>query len=248
MDFFDFLKSNKFIILIISIAMNILLIFVFGCLLYKYFSHECICTNNDLSLHVESCEEGTVNHDTFYVEIKGAVKNPGVYEANSNNIINDIVKLAGGFTKKAYTKNINLSRKVSNELVIYVYTESEYKKSNTKTITKTVTKVIQEKCECSTYDIGNCTDNKVSEIVSSDKDTVFENTSDLDSNTDSNLVNINTATKNELMNLSGIGEAKAEDIIEYRTTSGNFKAIEEIKNVSGIGDALFNKIKDSITV
>lgn len=50
------------------------------------------------------------------------------------------------------------------------------------------------------------------------------------------------------MTLSGIGEAKAEKIISYRNEKGLFNALEDIKNVSGIGDALFEKIKDNITL
>ena len=61
-------------------------------------------------------------------------------------------------------------------------------------------------------------------------------------------VNINTATITELCTLAGIGEAIAQRIINYRTTNGFFTSIEEIKNVSGIGDALFEKIKDNITI
>lgn len=61
-------------------------------------------------------------------------------------------------------------------------------------------------------------------------------------------VNINTASKEELMSLRGIGESKAEDIIRYREKFGGFKAAEDIMNVSGIKDAAFEKIKDSITV
>lgn len=62
------------------------------------------------------------------------------------------------------------------------------------------------------------------------------------------LVNLNTATKEELMTLKGIGEAKAEDIIRYREKSGGFKKIEEIMKISGIKEAGFQKIKDRITV
>ncbi len=62
------------------------------------------------------------------------------------------------------------------------------------------------------------------------------------------LININLADKKQLMELPGIGEAKAESIIEYRTRIGQFTNIEEIKNVSGIGDAMFEKIKDRIMV
>jgi len=254
MDFFDFIKNNKLIILIISVIMNVLLILISSYFAINYFNYECITENNNLAVSSES----KYSNDSFYVEIKGAVKNPGVYKANSDNIINDIITLAGGFTKKAYTNNINLSKKVSDELVIYVYTNSEYKKKKSEDI-------VQNTCECPTYEINNCTDNLVSEIVvNPDSDTTKN-----DNNTNSSiyieeeknnkndnktetpetkLVNINSASKEELMNLSGIGESKADAIIEYRTNTEKFKSIEDIKKVSGIGDSLFEKIKDNITV
>ena len=62
-----------------------------------------------------------------------------------------------------------------------------------------------------------------------------------------NKININTASLEELQTLPGIGEAKAKDIITYRETN-KFNTIEDIKNVSGIGDALFAKIKENITI
>ena len=61
-------------------------------------------------------------------------------------------------------------------------------------------------------------------------------------------MNINQASKEELMGIPGIDEAKATSIIEYRTTTGTFQTIEDIKNVSGIGDAIFESIRDYITV
>lgn len=61
-------------------------------------------------------------------------------------------------------------------------------------------------------------------------------------------ININTATKEELMTLSGIGEAKADSIIAYRQENGEFRTIEEIKNISGIKDAVFQRISEKITV
>ena len=64
----------------------------------------------------------------------------------------------------------------------------------------------------------------------------------------SGRVNINTATKEELQSLSGIGESTASKIITYREENGKFKTIEDIKNVSGIGDAKFESIKNQITV
>ena len=62
------------------------------------------------------------------------------------------------------------------------------------------------------------------------------------------LININQAGAEELMTLPGIGESRAADIIAYRETNGPFAGIEDIKNVSGIKDAVFQKIKDKIVV
>ena len=64
----------------------------------------------------------------------------------------------------------------------------------------------------------------------------------------SNLININTATIEELTTLTGIGDVKAEAIIKYRNEVGKFKTKEELLNVDGIGESLFEKIKDDITV
>ena len=66
--------------------------------------------------------------------------------------------------------------------------------------------------------------------------------------TTSNKININTANIDELKTLSGIGQSTAEKIIDYRNENSKFEKIEDIKNVSGIGDAKFNSIKDKIVV
>lgn len=65
---------------------------------------------------------------------------------------------------------------------------------------------------------------------------------------ESEKININTTSSEELQKLSGIGETKAAAIIQYRTENGGFKSTEEICRVKGIGDATFNKIRDKITI
>ena len=65
-------------------------------------------------------------------------------------------------------------------------------------------------------------------------------------NSSSNLININTATKEDLDTLPGIGPATAQKIIDYRQEHGNFSSIEDIKNVKGIGEAKFSKMQDKI--
>ena len=66
--------------------------------------------------------------------------------------------------------------------------------------------------------------------------------------TESVKVNINTAGKEELMTLTGIGEAKADDILKYREEHGSFGSIEELMQINGIKEGVFNKIKDDITI
>ena len=61
-------------------------------------------------------------------------------------------------------------------------------------------------------------------------------------------VSINTAGADVLKTLRGIGSAKAEAIVEYRKQHGNFKSVEELKNVKGIGDGIYNRLKDEATV
>lgn len=76
----------------------------------------------------------------------------------------------------------------------------------------------------------------------------IQNDACINSNNDDNLININTAGIEELTTLTGIGDVKAEAIIKYRSEVGKFKTKEELLNVEGIGEALFEKIKDNITV
>lgn len=160
--------------------------------------------------------------DYYYVDIKGAVKKPGVYKVEATSIVNDVIKLAGGLKSNAYTLNINLSQAVKESMVIYIYTKNEIKKKTNVALTDTT-------CKTEIVEVNNC----IEPTTTTSKET--------------SLININTATKEELMTLSGVGESKALAIIEYRTEK-NFLSIEDIMNVSGIGESAFAKIKDNITV
>ena len=85
------------------------------------------------ALEIQEDEKAPINElETYNIDIKGAVKEPGVYKIVKGSIIDDAINLAGGLKKEAYTKNINLSKKVTDEMVIYIYTKSEYNKLNTK--------------------------------------------------------------------------------------------------------------------
>ena len=74
------------------------------------------------------------------------------------------------------------------------------------------------------------------------------NSSNSPNDKSNDLININTATKEELDTLPGIGPATAEKILNYRQEHGNFQSIEDLKNVKGIGEAKFNKLQDKISI
>lgn len=84
--------------------------------------------------------------------------------------------------------------------------------------------------------------------VSLNEDNKNSDTSDTDESFTPGFININTADEDELTELPGIGEVIAQRIIDYREENGDFQSIEEIKNVSGIGDSVFADIRSMITV
>ena len=164
----------------------------------------------------------------LYFDIKGSVKKPGVYEFTQGDRIIDAINKAGGLTKNATTNNLNLSKKLTNEMVIYVFNKNEL----------TTTKAFEQvnnvaECKCETIEVNNCVD---------------KNTTNESTNSETTKININTDSKEKLMTISGIGSSKADAIIEYRTKNGNFKTTEDIINVSGISKTIYDKIKDTITV
>lgn len=251
MDFLTFIKEKW--MLLLSLIGNVILLGGLIVFIYLYFNYDCNCTCNDLELEKENLEVENVQEEiqekSFFVEIKGAVQNPNVYEVTNNNIINDVITMAGGLTKDAYTDNINLSKKLVDEMVIYIYQKKDFNKESSK-------EKVDNVCVCPDYDITICTKDNQSEIIPSDteeKNNIQDNISSNDTNTnvDNSLkkkININLATIDDLKTLTGIGDAKAQKIIEYRQLNNGFKSIEEIKNVSGIGDSIYAKIKDDITI
>ena len=166
----------------------------------------------------------------YNVDIKGAIKNPGVYQLDSNLTVNDVIKVAGGLTKDADTSVINLAKKITDEMVIIIYTKEEVKNSN---IVDTVIKVVEKDCICPNIQNDGCLNTEIKDNINNSEN--------------SELININTATIDELMSISGLGESKAKNIIKYRDEVGKFKSIEDIKNVDGIGDSLYATLKIYIT-
>ena len=115
-------------------------------------------------------------------------------------------------------------------MVIIIYTKEEVKNSN---IVDTVIKVVEKECTCPNIQNDGCLNTEITDNITNGEN--------------GKLVNINTATKEELQTIKGIGENKAESIIKHRETNGKFEKIEDIKNVEGIGDTLYEQIKVYIT-
>lgn len=168
--------------------------------------------------------------DKIMVDIKGAVKKPGVYMISSDNRVIDAIEKAGGLLDNADNSVINLSKKLIDEMVIIIYTDDEIKQMLEG---DTAIKVIEKECVCPKLENDACIDSKT--INNDNKDNVL-----------SFPISINKASKEELMNLPGIGESKANSIIKYRDEHGLFTTIEDVINVSGIGELVFEKIKEYI--
>ena len=156
--------------------------------------------SNETNNKVEKAEN---RHDEkIFVDVKGAVKHPGVFETTKDKRVKDLIEEAGGLLDDADTSTLNLSQKVKDQMIIYVLKHGEKPK-------------------------------QISDSSSS-------------SNTD--VININTANKEQLMKISGVGKTKAEAIIAHREKNGDFKKKEDITKVRGIGKSTFEKIKDKIEV
>lgn len=193
--------------------------------------------NIDISSKVEVDSEKTVedsNNEVKYYkfDIKGAVVNPGVYKIEESARIIDAINMAGGLLENADTSVNNLSRFIKDEMVIIIYTKDEV---------LNFSKVIEKEIK------GNDTCKKNNDVIPNDScinnNQKKENNNDIDKK-----ISINTADLDLMITLPGIGEEKAKTIIAYRNEHGLFEKIEDIMNVSGIGEKLFEKIKDYITV
>ena len=157
----------------------------------------------ETTMLVEKTEVSTTQEAVIFVDIKGAVKNPGVYQMKSGDRVKDALDAAGGLTDEADSQKVNLAQRVEDQMVIVVP--------------------------------------KVGEEVTEIPAGVTSKEAAKDGK-----VNINTATVEELKTLKGVGEKKAEAIIEYRKKNGSFKTKEDLMKVRGIGKKLFESFQERI--
>ncbi len=177
------------------------------------------------------------------VDIKGEVVNAGVYDLKKGSRVIDLIEKAGGLTQNADTELINLSKKLDDENIVIIYSKQQVQTIKENSKQNNNTSLV---CECpETNDACISEDNVIANTIEKDNKSTSK---DGETKTTQGKININTASKTELETLNGIGETRAQAIIDYRNKNGNFGVIEDIKNVQGIGTALYEKIKDNITV
>ena len=157
----------------------------------------------ETTMLAEKTEVSTTQETVIFVDIKGAVKNPGVYQMKVGDRVKDALEAAGGLTAEADSQKVNLAQRVEDQMVIVVPKVGE---------------------EAEAIPAG-----AMSKEASKE-----------------GKVNINTATVEELKTLKGVGEKKAEAIIEYRKKNGSFQTKEDLMKVRGIGKKLFESFQERI--
>ncbi len=213
------------------IAVTVIAIVVIVIAYYYINSTKEVYTNQTIGNIVEKTEddeEQETKKELIKIHITGAIKSNGIVQIEENSRINDAIEAAGGLTEDADISNVNLAYMIEDGQKIYIPSiDDKEENKNMQTNISAQANANQE----ATF------------ILSGPGDGVTE---EKEKNT--NRININKAAFVDLITLPGIGEATAVKILEYRKTNGNFKTIEEIKSVSGIGEAKFNVIKEFIFV
>ena len=198
-----------------------IILLIIAILTYYYFytkNNTEEINNKDLEISNNQTQE--TKEEKIVVHITGAVNKEGIIELEENARLADAIEKAGGTKENADIKNINLATILEDGMKVHIPTVEETQTNNENI---------------------NVENNANSQINAGTKE-VTSNTKT------QGKININTATEEELDTLPGIGPSTASKIIDYRKENGKFKSVEEIKEVSGIGDAKYEKIKKLITI
>ena len=179
----------------------------------------------------------------IFVDVCGAVVNPGVYELDEGARIFQAVDAAGGYLPEAAINYLNRARSIGDGQQIYVPTEKEVAENLELAMAK-VPEALNDGDKSGSSGLEEIQGSS----VENPSGTVGRDTGSFgDGAGDDPRINLNTADAGQLSTLSGIGQSKAEAIVAYREEHGDFASIEEIMNVEGIKEGTFSKIKDKIS-
>ena len=202
------IKKHLFFITIVIVLIIVIIILI---LKLKLDKNSCVSIYEEPSIIREE-SPNNLEEQKCTVDLKGAVKTPGVYTIDCNKYVNDIISLAGGLTEEADTSNINLAKQVTNEMVIIVYTKNEISNINSK----------DEICQNQLVDNTNIINNNLININTASVDELKTIPGIGDTRAKAIIEYRNNygsfKTIDEIKNVKGIGESLYEQIKIYLTT------------------------------
>lgn len=164
--------------------------------------------------------------EMIYVDVCGAVANPGVFQLAAGSRVFQAIEAAGGYLPEAALTCVNRAGVLTDGQQLYILTQEE-----------------MERQGLDPAEMAGASDGQMNGSAGTGQNTGIAAQAQQD-----NRININTADETQLTTLTGIGATRAQAIIAYREENGPFAAIEDIMNVQGIKEGTFAKIKDEIVV
>ena len=169
---------------------------------------------------------GETQPEMIYVDVCGAVANPGVFQLAAGSRVFQAIEAAGGYLPEAVQNCVNRAGVLTDGQQLYILTQEE-----------------MERQGLDPAEMSGASDGQMNGSAGTGQNTGMTAQVQQD-----NRININTADEAQLTTLTGIGATRAQAIIAYREENGPFAAIEDIMNVQGIKEGTFAKIKDEIVV
>lgn len=180
----------------------------------------------DIDNGSEAVSDKEMQQAMIYVDVCGAVANPGVFQLAAGSRVFQAIEAAGGYLPEAALTCVNRAGVLTDGQQLYILTQEE-----------------MERQGLDPAEMAKASDGQMNGSAGTGQNTGMAAQVQQD-----NRININTADEAQLTTLTGIGATRAQAIIAYREENGPFAAIEDIMNVQGIKEGTFAKIKDEIVV
>lgn len=180
----------------------------------------------DIDNGSEAVSDKEMQQAMIYVDVCGAVANPGVFQLAAGSRVFQAIEAAGGYLPEAALTCVNRAGVLTDGQQLYILTQEEMERQGLNPV-----------------EIAKASDGQMNGSAGTGQNTGMTAQVQQD-----NRININTADEAQLTTLTGIGATRAQAIIAYREENGPFAAIEDIMNVQGIKEGTFAKIKDEIVV